>query len=290
MKISVNAYAKINLFLDIDSLRADGYHNIISHMQSVTLHDIVTIEHTPSEKKNITIHCDDINIPCNESNLAYKAADLYPANNGNIAIHIEKQIPMSAGLAGGSADAAATLIALNQIFENKLSLEELMSLGNRIGADVPFCIKGGSCLATGTGNILKSTAPMPHYPILVAKQGDGMSTPLAYRKLDEKFDKFQNYPPKTDLLSILSDKNSASIHQYSKGFFNIFESVVETERPFVTLIKDTMKENGAVASMMSGSGTAVFAVFENEHTALKASQALTKKGIPSFLCYPLNKR
>ncbi len=289
MRTSVNAYAKINLFLDIESIRENGYHNIISYMQSVTLHDIVTVEYIADGEDCISISCDDVKVPCNEKNIAYKAAEAFPAKRGTLNIHIQKRIPMEAGLAGGSADAAATLLALNRIFDNKLSEDELISLGNKLGADVPFCIKTGSCLATGTGDVLKDVLPMPSLPILIAREGEGMSTPFAYRELDNKFNCFENYSPHISLLDILlSDKNT-SPEEYVKGLYNVFECVVEPVRPFVTLIKNTMNENDALSSMMSGSGTAVFGIFKTESDAEKAKRQLALHGIESDICYPCKK-
>jgi 4-diphosphocytidyl-2-C-methyl-D-erythritol kinase len=286
MKISVNAYAKINLFLDIESLRADGYHNIISHMQSVTLHDTLSVEREESDEKKISVVCDNSELPCDKSNLVYKAADIFPCNIGKVKIEIIKRIPMSAGLAGGSADAAATLIALNTLLGNPLSQEELKALGARLGADVPFCIEKGACIARGVGEVLEKTTPMPNYPIVIVRMGEGMSTPLAYKALDKKYNNFENYKPETDKLSIIVDCADAPIEEYTKGLFNIFESVVEEERPCVKELKSLLINNGAAASMMSGSGTSVFGIFKNEDDAKRAVSAASEKGAFAAICYP----
>lgn len=287
MTVNINAYAKINLFLDIESLREDGYHNILSLMQSVSLCDDVTVEHTPSEKKQILVECDNPLIPCNSKNLAYKAADIYPIS-GTIKIFIKKRIPMSAGLAGGSADAAAVLLALNKLSGEPMPIEELKALGNRLGADVPFCIEQGACIAKGTGDILIKTNTMPIYPIVIARKGDGMSTPEAYRSLDKNYNRFADYAPKRELLEALtSADNDTAICDYTKGFFNIFESVVEPCRPAVTELKGIMMNFGASGAMMSGSGTSVFGVFENEDDAKNAISALIDAGAVAYLCYPL---
>lgn len=288
MEFSANAYAKINLFLDIDSIREDKYHNILSLMQSVTLHDTVTVSYKSSEEKTIRIHCNDSSIPCNEKNLAYKAANIYPLRTGEIDITIEKRIPMEAGLAGGSADAAATLVALNQISTTPLSLDELKKLGNKLGADVPFCIETGACVAKGTGDILESAPIMPRFPIVIAKKGEGMSTPEAYRSLDLKYNNFINHTPKNELLNTLISIEHVNIDEYAKCFYNIFESVVEPIRPDVSLLKSIMMENGALNSMMSGSGTSVFGVFQSEEDANKSASVLTSIGASAHLCYPLN--
>ena len=287
MRISANGYAKINLFLDIESIRSDGYHNILSLMQSVTLCDTVTVEFKEAESKSIRVHCNDSSIPCNEKNLAYKAANIYPFCNGEIDIIIEKRIPMSAGLAGGSADAAATLIALNELSSTPISLDELKVLGNKLGADVPFCIETGACVAKGTGDILESAPIMPDFPIVIAKLGEGMSTPEAYRALDEKYDHFVNYSAKTQNLDVLIAKDNSDLNKYTDSFFNIFEDVVEPIRPNVTLLKAEMIKNGALAAMMSGSGTSVFGVFKNEADAKRTLSSLASLGADAHLCYPL---
>ena len=289
MNISVNAYAKINLFLDIESLREDKYHNILSLMQSVTLHDTVNVCFNEGKEKIITIHCSDPSVPCNEKNLAYKAAEIYPKCIGRIDITIEKNIPMSAGLAGGSADAAATLIALNSLSATPMSLDELKALGNKLGSDVPFCIETGACLAKGTGDILENTTHMPNFPLIIAKKGDGMSTPAAYRLLDEKYDSFISHAPMLSKLEILTTKQDISLAEYSDCFYNIFESVVEPIRPDVTLLKSVMAENGAYNPMMSGSGTSVFGIFKDESDAFKALSALIHLGADAHICYPLIK-
>ena len=286
MKVSVNAYAKINLFLDIESLRSDGYHNIISHMQSITLHDTVVVEREESTKKEITVLCNNSTLACDNTNLAYKAADIFPADIGKVKIEITKRIPMSAGLAGGSADAAATLIAINSLLDNPLSLEELKTLGAKLGADVPFCIEKGASIARGVGEILESTQPMPNYPIVIARMGEGMSTPYAYKALDQEYDKFISYTPHTEQLNVITSDDDKPIEEYAKGLFNIFESVVEAERPDVTNLKKLLMENGAVAAMMSGSGTSVFGIFKNEEHANKAKDRAISAGAFAEVCYP----
>lgn len=286
MKVSVNAYAKINLFLDIESLRSDGYHNIISHMQSVSLYDTVSVEHEECDTKEISVVCDNSELPCDKSNLVYKAADIFPLNIGKVKIKINKRIPMSAGLAGGSADAAATLVALNMLLGYPLNNDELKVLGARLGADVPFCIEKGACIARGVGEVLEKTTPMPDFPIVIARMGEGMSTPLAYKTLDKKYNKFENYQPRTDKLSIIVNCADAPIEEYAKGLFNIFESVVEEERPCVTELKALLVANGAVAAMMSGSGTSVFGIFENEDNANRAVNAASAVGAFATVCYP----
>lgn len=286
MTVTVSAYAKINLFLDVESLRADGYHNILSLMQRISLKDTISVSAEPAKEKRIEISCSDPSIPCGEKNLAHKAASIYPIT-ANIFISIDKHIPSSAGLAGGSADAAAVLVALNEICENKLSVAELCALGAKLGADIPFCIMGGACLVEGIGDILTATKPMPRFPIVVAKKGEGMSTPTAYHALDVRYNNFEGYITHREFLKKLtSAEDSITAPKYCECLFNIFESVVEPERPDVSLLKQVMISCGAVGAMMSGSGTSVFGIFDSEENAATAVDRLKEQGADAHLCYP----
>ncbi len=284
MTVSVPAHAKINLFLDILSKKENGYHNIVSLMHTVSLCDIITVEYEDSSDKAISVSCNNTDIPCGKDNLVYKAASIYPIN-GKININIDKNIPMSAGLAGGSADAAATLLALNKLSASPLSIEELCAMGAKLGADIPFCLKKGACLVEGIGDILTPLAPMPSFPMVIAKAGEGMSTPDAYRALDIKYKDFKDYGVKYDKLEILKN-NSNNTAEFCDGLFNIFESVVEEQRPCVSSIKETMLNCGANGAMMSGSGTSVFGIFEREEDAAVCVEKLKQTGASAHLCYP----
>lgn len=286
MKTTVRAYAKINLFLDMVSRRDDGYHNILSVMQSVTLHDVVEVEYIKGGQKEIIVTCDNSGIPTDKSNLGYKAASVFPYASGRIHIRIKKSIPVSAGLAGGSADAAAVLIALNDLCGRPMRLEELKTLGATLGADVPFCIEKGTCLVEGIGETMSDFASMPNLPIVIAKKGEGMSTPLAYRLLDEKYNRFNGYTPSSDKLATLNSPEKFNTKQYCSGIYNIFEEVVEPCRPDVTAIKETMIGCGALNATMSGSGTSVFGIFEDVDSAQLALQKLIILGADAHVCYP----
>lgn len=287
MKITVPAYAKINLFLDIVSVREDKYHNIISLMQSVSLHDMITVELTESDEKSICISANRNDLPIDKDNIVYKAADLFPVN-GKISINIEKHIPISAGLAGGSTDAAATLIALNELTGNRYTNNELKQMGALLGADVPFCINRGAALVEGIGERMTPVDSMPKLPIVIARIGEGMSTPLAYRLLDERFNSFNNHIPDTKRLNLLLDKETAQDpYTYCQGLFNIFESVVEERRTGVSQAKSIMKKFGAIEAMMSGSGTSVFGIFNNEEDAKLAVKKLLCNGADAHFCYPI---
>lgn len=290
MKTSVKAYAKINLFLDIVSRREDGYHNILSVMQSVTLHDTVTVEYISGQTTKIEVTCSSDTIPADQSNLGYKAAAKFPYAKGIINVHIKKRIPVSAGLAGGSADAAAVLLALNELCGNPMTLDELKDLGATIGADVPFCIECGTCLVEGIGDIVSEFAPMPNYPIVIAKKGEGMSTPGAYRLLDEKFNNFSSYQPHKEQLSKLTENQSSDIVNYCSEIYNVFEQVVEPLRSDITLIKQTMTDFGAINATMSGSGTSVFGIFDHYESAELALLKLKELGADAHICYPNSSR
>lgn len=275
------ANAKINLFLDISSKRHDGYHNIISVMQSISLCDTITVEYIKSHKKHIEIICNDPHVPLGEGNIAYRAADM-TVQNGLTKIHIDKKIPMQAGLAGGSTDAAACLVLLNELTGKKIPWDRLLSLGASIGADVPFCMCGGTKLTHGIGNEISNFRPMSDCFIVVAFMGEGVSTPDAYRTLDVIYDDFKSYCPHTDMLDALNTDPS----RISDGMYNIFEDIIISKRPSVKFLKDTLISLGAEHAMMSGSGTSVFGVFHSYTSAEHAAQILKASGAFACVCKP----
>lgn len=283
------AFAKINLFLDVEGVRDDAYHNIISIMQSIDWADEVRIEITPIGE-GIRLTCSDSDIPTDERNTAHKAARLFLERIGNgagVSIHITKNIPHAAGLAGGSADAAAVLLGLNELFQFPLSTEELLVIGKKIGADVPFCIMGGTVLVTGIGEKLEKLAAFPPCYIVCAKMGEGVPTPQAYAELDRKFDKFRAYQPKGQNLScVKTAMERGELSTLRSAVFNIFESVVEPERPSVTSLKRALLSCGATVAMMSGSGPSVFGIFEDLSAAEAANRQLLALGAISRVCRP----
>lgn len=281
--IKMNAYAKINLFLDIEGIRDDGYHNIISVMQSVSLCDEVRLTYDPNAERRIEISCSNDDIPLGRDNIAYKAADKL-LTKGSVRIYIEKRIPAAAGLAGGSADAAATLILLNKLISEK-SEAELVEIGATIGADVPFCMLGGTKLVRGIGEIKGDFPRMPDCNILIACGGEGVSTPRAYAELDKIYGGFEEYSPRYDELDVLKD--TGNIEKWSRGLFNIFESAVLPNRPVAADIKKIMLEHGATAAMMSGSGPAIFGIFQDKEPAMAAAQKLRYIGVHSHVCRPI---
>jgi 4-diphosphocytidyl-2-C-methyl-D-erythritol kinase len=289
-KIKINAYAKINLHLDVTEIRSDGYHNIQSIMQSISLCDFVEIELIRDRK--IIIECDTAGVPLDEKNIAYKAASRFFERAGieqGAIIKIEKNIPMAAGLAGGSADGAAVLVGLNKLCGNALDENELYSLGASLGADIPFCISCGCCFTGGIGDKLFSIDPLSEKTVLViACGGEGVSTPVAYRMLDEKYNNFVDYIPKD--YKTLTDSMAKDNGEFYRYIFNIFEEPISGVRPAVSDVKAIMLEYGAEGAMMSGSGPSAFGVFKSVESAKAAVDALKKRGYFASVAFPTTKR
>ena len=309
MEVTLKAYAKINLFLDVTGRREDGYHLITGVMQAVSLCDRVTVaveeptgKHLcslgarPGMAESIALTCSNPNLPTDGRNLAWRAAEAFFSTTGRgcrrLTVHIDKHIPAAAGLAGGSTDAAAVLVALNQLFGYPLTKTALCEVGLKLGADVPFCIMGGTQKTEGVGEVLTPLAPLPDCAILVACAGEGVSTPAAYRALDELYGHFAPgaYGPRTMELDAqiralaASDPDGVCAHAY-----NIFESVILPNHPTATHIKQVMQESGAALSIMSGSGPSVFGLFRrgSEERLACAAEALRAEGIPVWMCEPV---
>jgi len=287
--IQVNGYAKINLFLDIESKREDGYHNIISVMQSIDWHDELTLSKSSDNK--IHLSCTDNTIPTDKGNTAYKAASLFLKHIKKaygVNIVIKKNIPVAAGLAGGSADAAAVLIGLNRLFEEPIPKDSLLQLGREIGADVPFCMTGGTCLTRGIGDIMEPFPAMSDCYFVCAKMGEGVSTPQAYQTLDEIFNNFNPYTPNREKMLTLSRAIRArNFELLSQGTYNIFEQAIEKSHPSVLLLKKLLSEAGARVAMMSGSGPSVFGIFESREIAELACRELCGLGANARVCVPI---
>lgn len=286
------ANAKINLYLDIVGRRENGYHDLYTVMQTVSLCDLITVDYRPGIHTSIRLQASgNDRMPLDSRNLAWRAAELYlqaAKKSGEVTVTIEKHIPMAAGLAGGSTDAAAVLRVLNALCGSPLSVEELCKIGVKLGADVPFCIVGGCAIAEGIGEKLTPSKGLSKDTVLVvACMGEGVSTPWAYGELDRKFDGFatKRSAEKGKKLST-SLQNEASVKELCPQLYNVFESVVPQEQPYVDQIKALMLENGAAVSMMSGSGPSVFGVFEDVSLASKACELLRKMGADAFVCHP----
>ncbi len=281
--ITLNAYAKINLFLEVCEKRPDNYHNIDSIMQTVSLCDVVTVS-----KDDTIIVTNTAGLPNDKSNLAYKAANLFFEHFGiknGCKIHIQKNIPISAGLAGGSTDAAAVLKGLNTIYNINASVDTLCALGAKLGADVPFCIKGGTFITKGIGDVMTPCKTLPDCYIVVSKTGEGVSTPYAYGEIDKYREQNKHTIKTSD--KIISSLDEGKLEKICSETFNIFESVVCPIRPMVNEQKSIMNSNNALVSMMSGSGPSVFGVFVCEQDAVNAVQQLDKFGAQAFVCRPI---
>ena len=273
----LNAKAKINLYLDVTGKRADGYHLLETVMHTVSLCDTVTL--TKTGRDGIEISCSDSLIPCNEKNIAYKCAaaffDKTGISSGGVSIDIIKRIPSQAGMGGGSADGAAVLTGLDLLFETGLSEGELISIGARIGADIPFCIKGGCGYCTGIGEIIEPLPAICGY-VLIGKGKAGISTAEAFGKIDS----LGSGIGITGIKKIFG--NVSSLTDIAPFCRNIFDDVTSLEE--VTDIKRIMTENGTVCSAMTGSGSAVFGLYESENAAKKAQEVLKQKNYFTALC------
>ena len=284
-------YAKINLHLDITGRGSDGYHDVVTVMQSLSLCDAVTL--SPREDRQITLSCNREGVPTDASNLAVRAALLYMETVGacrGLHIDIEKNIPMAAGMAGGSADAAATLRAINRLFGSPLDRDALCAIGARLGADVPFCIVGGSAFADGRGDRLHPFAAMPDCFVVAACGGEGVSTPWAYRLLDETYSNFDGtrYTPRTtDVLA--SAMTTGDLSAVVGAMYNVFEAPILARRPVAREIRETMNAGGALGAMMSGSGPSVFGIFDDEARARAVAECICAKGHFATICRPIAK-
>lgn len=284
MKIKVKAFAKINLSLDITGKRADGYHLLKMIMQSVSLHDIITLTNT-LHNNEITISCSDSNIPCDKRNITYKAAENFfhytEINNPGIAINIEKHIPSEAGLAGGSTDGAAVIAALNSLFDTGLSEEQMCCIGLKTGADIPFCLTGGTMLVEGIGDNLKRLSDLKSCFILLAKPSWGISTKEAYCKFDSKAE--YTHP---DVYGMADAIKAGDNSKMSTFISNIFEQTDNFEP--VNRLKETMNSCGALGCAMTGSGSAVFGIFDVESLCHECSKKIGSE-IWNTVCTPVNR-
>ena len=260
-----HSYAKINLTLDVLSKRPDGYHNVEMIMQTVSLYDLILVDKT---EKNISISTNLKYLPVNEKNIAYKAAlefFKYTSITGGCKIMIHKNIPVAAGLAGGSGNAAAVLCSLDKLYNTNLPLDELMNIASKLGADVPYCIMGGTALATGIGEILTPLPSIPKCNILMVKPPISVSTAAIYGAIDTA--EINNRPNTNAMIDALAQKDLISVAQ---NLSNVMGNVTETIHPIVKGIRRKMLMNGALGAVMSGSGPTVFGIFPDYETAKKS--------------------
>ena len=282
--VKEKAYAKINLFLDVCAKREDGFHEIKTVMHTVSLCDDVTVFYTPSDRTNIRVSVDGNRfLPQDSRNLAYAAAQLYLdrcAINANIDIKLKKRIPVAAGLAGGSSDAAAVLRALNKANKRLLTDKALSELSSELGSDVPYCLMGKTALCEGRGEIMTRLPDVFVGYAVIAIAGEFVSTPKAYGALDAVFSNFDGSVPtggdeKYPVLKSAIDSGRLDVN----GLFNVFEGAVLPECPKATAIKAELLTLGAKAAMMSGSGPSVFGIFDTLAKAENAASILSQKGI-----------
>lgn len=282
----LQAFAKINLGLDVLGKREDGYHEVRMIMQTIRMYD--QLDMRKSVEPGIHLTTNKKYIPVDENNLVWRAAKLMMDTCGiieGVSIHLHKVIPVAAGMAGGSSDAAATLVGMNRLFHCGLSKEKLMELGVQIGADVPYCVLRGTALAEGIGEKLTVLPPMPDCWILIGKPGISVSTKYVYTTLDLNTDTV--HPDIDGMKKALEDGN---LYGITERMGNVLQDVTILAYPEVERIKEQMKTLGAVNAMMSGSGPTVFGIFDNEEKAQKACQKLRESGSCQqvFLTVPFN--
>lgn len=277
-ELTMESYGKINLCLDVLYKREDGYHELNTVMQQISLKDKLTFREIES---GIKLESFGLKIPLDSTNLVYKAweylKDLSGVEKG-IHIIIEKNIPVAAGLAGGSSNAAATLKALNQLWNLNLSLEELMKIGGKIGADIPFCLLGGTALAQGIGDVLTPLKSFNDIHILLGNPGIGVSSEYAYSKinLEEK--------DHLDISKLIEYMDKKDIKSVASSLENIMETFIIEEHPIIQQIKDNMISSGALGTLMSGSGPTVFGIYQDEESIIEAKKKLLKIIDKVYIC------
>ena len=286
MKQSRKAYGKINLGLDVTGKRADGYHIVRMIMQNVDIYDTLTFE--DNETGEIVLTASSESIPTDDSNLICKVAkqlkEKFNVDKG-IKIHLEKRIPVAAGMAGGSTDGAATYLALNDIWGLGQSKEELCKLAVSLGADIPYCIMGGTMVAEGIGEELTAIADMPECLIVVAKPAIGVSTGWVYTELDSK--PIEKHP---DIDGIRNAIENNDLKEMCALIDNVLEHVTASKYEEIGKIEKLLEDNGAIRAFMTGSGPTVFGIFDNEDKARAAYKAVedSKLAPELFLTKPIN--
>lgn len=278
---SVEAHAKINLTLDVTGKRPNGYHDVCMVMQSIGLHDIVTVC-TGTDSGEICLSVEGSDLPADSSNLAYRAAELFLHETGlpcdGISIVIKKQIPIAAGLAGGSTDAAAVLVLLDELYDTHFGEKKLMEMGLQLGADVPFCICGGTMLAEGIGEVLTRLPDVPQMEVVLCKPPIAVSTPAIYRAIDSA--QIAQRPDTQAMCAAIAAADQTSI---ARQLCNVMQPVTAAMHPEVDVICGTLRACGAMGAIMSGSGPSNFGLFENPEDAQAACAALAAQYPETYL-------
>ncbi|MBD5444892.1 MAG: 4-(cytidine 5'-diphospho)-2-C-methyl-D-erythritol kinase [Lachnospiraceae bacterium] len=274
-QITKNAYAKINLALDVLRRRPDGYHDVKMIMQTVDIYDTLTF--TEKEESGIVLKVDNSELSAGKDNLICRAAERLFAESGvtkGVEILLTKRIPIAAGMAGGSTDAAATLHGLNELFELGYSLEELQKIGVELGADIPYCLMGGTALSEGIGEVLTRLPSPPQCSLVVAKPDINVSTKFVYENLHA-----ENLPYHPDIDGMIEAVKSGNLNKVADKLGNVLETVTVKEYPVIDEIKELMKSEGAENALMSGSGPTVFSIFVNEETAKNVAEQIRQRGL-----------
>lgn len=276
-QITRKAYAKINLGLDVIRRRPDGYHEVKMIMQTVGICDILTFRKSGRQDGAVTLFLDKKELPCGKENLVYRAAELLTRTHGlrdGVEITLEKRIPIAAGMAGGSTDAAAVFHGMNELFGLSMSLQEMKDLGVGIGADVPYCIQGGTALSEGIGEILTALPSPPAAYLLIAKPDISVSTKFVYENLHA--DRLQSHP---DIDGMVQALERGSLEGIVSRMENVLETVTVREYPVIQTLKDIMRREGALNALMSGSGPTVFGVYKTREAAEASRPAVEKSGM-----------
>lgn len=268
--MELEAYAKVNIGLDVVRRMENGYHEVRMIMQTLSLHDILTLEMCPEPGIVVTTDSRELTNP--QDNLVYKAAQVMFETydlSGGLKIHLQKRIPIAAGMAGGSTDAAAVFRGINQLYELNLPKETLMKLAVRLGADIPYCIVGGTYLSEGIGEILTPAPSMPECYVLVAKPPIGVSTKWVYENLHAN--QLQEHPDIDGMLEAMKEQNLGLL---AERMDNVLEHVTVTKYPVIVEIQQMMEQHGAIKAMMSGSGPTVFGLYETREAMEQAYDSM----------------
>lgn len=286
MEIFEKAYAKINISLDVLGLLPNGYHEMAMVMQSVSLCDDVHIRLTNSGETVCRSDADFL--PCGEGNIAVRAAKLFfeeaGMENAGAEISLTKRIPVCAGLGGGSSDGAAVLRGLNRLCGSPFTRAELEAMAARVGSDIPFCVAGGTQLATGTGTTLRDLSPLPDCHILICKPAFAIRTPELFAKIDSRRSRLR--PDTAGILAALEGGDMAGI---ARRMYNVFEDVLPRSAGDIARLKGELLSLGALGSVMSGTGSALFGIFDDGEKAAAACAALAEKCPDCHLCRPVSR-
>ena len=276
--MKIKAYGKVNISLDVVGKREDGYHLLSMIMQNIDLYDEIEVE---KQECGIILECNKSYVPVDNRNLAYKAAEIFKERYDivdGVKINIEKNIPVSAGLAGGSTDAAAVLKVMNKLFNVNATEEELMELGLKLGADIPYCIHGGTALCEGIGEIITPIKPFRDKIVVLVKPAFGVSTKEVYKNFN--LEKVKQHPKTAEIINVIENDD---LNFVASNMKNLLENVTLRKHKILIKIKEEMNACGAINSMMSGSGPTVFAFFDDMLKAQRCFEKMKKKYSDVFI-------